>query len=76
MGLRPRAVPPPARGLTSTERSARLEVRLTVPTGKEADAARRALVHALARLAVSRALAQAAAEEDAGASGHLRALLD
>ena len=76
MGLRPRADPRPARGLTSTERSARLEVRLTVPTGKEADAACRALVHALARLAVGRALAQAAAEEEAGASGHLRALLD
>ena len=76
MGLRPRAVPPPARGLTSTDRNARLEVRLTVPTGKEADAARRALVHALARLAVSRALAQDAAEEDADASGYLRALLD
>ena len=76
MGLRPRAVPRPARGLTSTERNARLEVCLTVPIGKEADAARRALVHALARLAVTRALAQAAAEEDTGASGHLRALLD
>ena len=76
MGLRPRAVPPPESGLTSTDRSARLEVRLTVPAGKEADAARRALVLALARLAVSRALAQDAAEEDAGASGHLRALLD
>ena len=76
MGLRPRAVPPPEEGLTSTERNARLEVRLTVPTGKDADAACRALVHALARLAVSRALAQAAAEEDAGASGNLRALLD
>ena len=76
MGLRPRAVAPPARDLTSTERNARLEVRLTVPTGKEADAARRALVHALARLAVTRALAQAAAEEDTDASGHLRALLD
>ena len=76
MGLRPRAVLVPEKGLTSRERNARLEVRLTVPTGKEADAACRALVHALARLAVSRALAQAAAEEDAGASGHLRALLD
>jgi hypothetical protein len=76
MGLRPRAVPRPERGLTSTDRAARLEVRLTVPAGKEADAARRALVHALAQLAVSRALAQAAAEEDAGASRHLRALLD
>ena len=76
MGLRPRAVPPSVRVLISTDRNARLEVRLTVPTGKEADAARRALVHALARLAVSRALAQAAAEEDTGASGHLRALLD
>ena len=76
MGLRPRAVPPPERGLTSTDRTARLEVRLTVPAGKDADAARRGLVHALARLAVSRALAQAAAEEDADASGHLRALLD
>ena len=76
MGLRPRAVPPPERVLPSTDRSARLEVRLTVPAGKDADAARRALVHALARLAVSRALAQAAAEEDADASGHLRALLD
>jgi len=76
MGLRPRAVPPPERGLTSTERTARLEVRLTVPTGKDADPACRALVHALARLAVSRALAQAAAEEDSGASGHLRAILD
>ena len=76
MGLRPRAVPPPARDLTSTERNARLEVRLTGPTGKDGYAAYRALVHALARLAVSRALAQAAAEEDADASGHLRALLD
>jgi len=75
MGLRPRAVPPPARGLTSRHRNARLEARLTVPTGKEAEAAFCALVHALARLAVSRALAQAAAEEDPGASGHLRALL-
>ena len=76
MGLRPRAVPPPARGLTSPDKNARLEVRLTVPAGMDADAARRVLVHALARLAVSRALAQAAAEEDADASGHLRALLD
>jgi hypothetical protein len=76
MGLRPRAVPPPARGLTSADGNARLEIRLTVPTGKDGDAASRALVHALARLAVSKALAQAAAEEDAGASGHLRALLD
>jgi hypothetical protein len=76
MGLRPRAVPPPERDPTSTDRTARLEVRLTVPTGKDADAACRALVHALARLAVSSALAQAAAEEDAGASGHIRALLD
>jgi len=76
MGLRPHAVPRPERGLPSTDRSARLEVPLTVPTGKDADAACDALVHALARLAVSRALAQAAAKEDAGASGHLRALLD
>ena len=76
MGLRPPAVPPPERRLTSTDRTARLEVRLTVQAGKEADAACRALVHALARLAVGRALAQAAAEEEAGASGHLRALLD
>ena len=76
MGLRPSAVPRPARGLSFTERTARLEVRLTVPAGMDADAARRALVHALARLAVGRALAQAAAEEDADASGHLRALLD
>ena len=76
MGLRPHAIPPPGRGPTSTDRHARLDVRLTAPTGKDADAACRALVHALARLAVSRALAQAAAEEDAGASGHLRALLD
>ena len=76
MGLRPRAVPRPERGLPSTDRNARLEVRLTGPTGKEADAACRVLVHALTRLAVSRALAQAAAEEDAGASGHRRALLD
>ena len=75
MGLRPRAVPPPERGPTSTDRTARLEVRLTVPTGKGADAACRALVHALAQLAVSRALAQAAAEEDADAGCHLRALL-
>jgi hypothetical protein len=75
MGLRPHAVPPPERGPTSTDRTAGLEVRLTVPTGKDADTACRALVHALARLTVSRALAQAAAEEDPGASGHLRALL-
>src|SRR5690242_17065977 len=54
MGLRPRAVPVPERSPTSTDRTARLEVRLTVPTGKDADAACRALVHALARLAVSR----------------------
>ena len=76
MGLRPRAVPLPERSPISTDRTARLEVHLTVPTGKEAHAACCALVHALARLAVSRALAQAAAEEDAGASGHLRAILD
>ena len=76
MGLRPRAVRPLERGPTSTDRTVRLEVRLTVPTGKGADAARRALVHALAQLAVSRALAQAAAKEEADASGHLRALLD
>ena len=76
MGLRPRAVPPPERGPTATDRSARLEVHLTVPAGKDADAACHGLVHALARLAVSKALAQAAAEEDADASGHLRAILD
>jgi hypothetical protein len=57
---------------TSTERSARLEVRLTVPPGTDAGAACRALVHALARLAVARALA----EEEPDACRGLRALLD
>jgi hypothetical protein len=54
----------------------KLEVRLTVPPGTNLSEARRTLVHALARLAVRRALAQAAAEEEANASSDLRALLD
>jgi hypothetical protein len=54
----------------------KLEVRLTVPPGTNLSEARRALVHALARLAVRRALAQARAEEVADASSDLRALLD
>ena len=53
-----------------------LEVRLTVPPGTNLSEARRALVHALARLAVRRALAQAEEEEEANASSDLRALLD
>jgi len=53
-----------------------LEVRLTMQPGTNLSEVRRALVHALARLAVRRALAQAAAEEEADASGNLRALLD
>ena len=53
-------------------RSARLEVHLTVPPGTDEGAACRVLVHALARLAVSRALA----EEEPHAGGGLRALLN
>ena len=61
---------PPERDPTS--RSARLEVHLTVPPGTDEGAACRVLVHALARLAVSRALA----EEEPHAGGGLRALLN
>ena len=71
-----RTVPSPGGGPTSTERSARLEVHVTVPPGTDAGPACRALVHALARLAVSRALAEGAAEEEPDAGGGLRALLD
>jgi hypothetical protein len=54
----------------------KLEVRLTVPPGTNLSEARRVLVHALARLAVRRALAQATAEEETNASSDLRTLLD
>ena len=66
------AVPPSILDPTSMARSARLEVHLTVPAGTDAGPVRRALVHALARLAVSRALA----EEEPDAGCHLRALLN
>jgi len=57
-------------------RSAHLEVHLTVPAGTDAGAVRRALVHALARLAVSRALAEGPGAEEPDAGCHLRALLN
>ncbi len=53
----------PAGGPASRD-SARLDVCLTVPPGTDADAARRALVHALARLVVRRVLAASAEDDD------------
>jgi hypothetical protein len=73
---RARAVPPLRGRPVSTERSARLEVHLTVPADTDAGPACRALVHALARLAVSRALAEGPAEEEPDAGRGLRAFLD
>jgi len=73
---RPRAVPAPDGGPTFTGRNARLEVHLTVPPATDAGATCRALVHALARLAVSRALAEGAAEEEPDAGRGLCALFN